>query len=73
MRDLQPRGFSQLERKQIIKHIIDRESAIYVRYERLGDLHPRNVIVKRGPNSKDNGIRTFVVLDIGLNILTRHW
>ncbi|KAJ9284666.1 hypothetical protein DTO021C3_7793 [Paecilomyces variotii] len=73
MRELRPRDFSQLQRKQIIKQIIDGESAIYTRDVRLSDLHPRNVMVEQDPNSKENRIKRVILLDFGTNILSRHW
>lgn len=45
MRELEPEDFSQLERKHIMKLLIDGESAIYTHDIRLGDLSPRNVMV----------------------------
>ncbi|KKZ60238.1 hypothetical protein EMCG_05048 [[Emmonsia] crescens] len=73
MMQLQPQDFSQLERKQIMKHIIDAESDIYTRNVRLRDLHPRNVMVVQDPNSKENRIKRIVLLDFGMNILTRDY
>ncbi|PGH20388.1 hypothetical protein AJ80_03656 [Polytolypa hystricis UAMH7299] len=72
MQELRPQDFSQLEQKQIMKHIIDAESAIYTQDVQLCDLHLRNVMVEQDPNSKENRIRKVVLLGFGMNILSRH-
>ncbi|KLJ06185.1 hypothetical protein EMPG_10389 [Blastomyces silverae] len=73
MQELRPQDFSQLERKQIMKHVIDAESDIYTRDVRLRDLHPRNVMVVQDPKSKENKIRRIVLIDFGMNILSRDY
>ncbi|PGH19008.1 hypothetical protein AJ79_00042 [Helicocarpus griseus UAMH5409] len=73
MFNLQPKDFSQMERKQIIKQIIDGETAAYTRNLRLRDLYTRNVVMEPNPDSKDNRIRRVVLLDFGHVTLSRDW
>lgn len=73
MLELRPQDFTQLERKQIIRHIIDGESAMYTRDVRFGDPYPGNIIVEQDISSKEIRIKRIVLLDFGMNILPRHW
>ncbi|KAK2797822.1 hypothetical protein FQN50_009066 [Emmonsiellopsis sp. PD_5] len=72
MQQLRPQDFSQLERKMIMKHIINTESDIFTHNVRLGDLHPRNVMIVQDPKSRDR-TRRIVLLDFGMNILSRDY
>ncbi len=51
MRDLDPRDFSQRDRQDIIRGIIDAESALYAEGVFQRDLMPRNVMLLIGPNA----------------------
>jgi hypothetical protein len=79
MRDVDPRHFSQAERKQIMRMVIDGESAIYARDIRLVDLHPRNVlVVVEGESSnsercKNGRVSRVVHIDFEAIWLSRWW
>ncbi|EEP81434.1 predicted protein [Uncinocarpus reesii 1704] len=62
MRDLWPREYSQAERKQIIRAIIDGESEIYRHNIRLRDMHPRNVVVVTDHRAEQR-VRRVVLID----------
>ncbi|EEP77870.1 predicted protein [Uncinocarpus reesii 1704] len=72
MRDLDPKDFTQEERKRIMKLLIDGESAIYHRDVRLTDLHPRNALVVWDRNLRER-IRRVVHIDFESNWMSRLW
>lgn len=45
MQQLDPAGFSQLERQIIMKAVVDAESLIYTHNVQHRDIHPRNILV----------------------------
>ncbi|KAF3481452.1 uncharacterized protein GIQ15_04211 [Arthroderma uncinatum] len=51
MRNLDPKKVSQQQRKEMMKGVIDAETAIYSCYILHCDTHPRNVIINSDPES----------------------
>lgn len=69
MQQLDPAGFSQLERQIIMKAVIDVESLIYTYNVQHRDIHPRNIIVagKFAPSHS----RKVVFIDFGKSVVGR--
>ena len=69
MQQLNPAGFSQLERQMIMKAVIDAESLIYTHNVQDRDVHPRNILIL----SKDalSHSRRIVFIDFGKSIVGR--
>lgn len=69
MQQLDPVGFSQLERQIIMKAVIDAESLIYAHDVQHKDIHPRNIIVLG--NFEPSHSRKVVLIDFGKSIVGR--
>lgn len=64
--DLDPSGFSQLERQTIMKAIVDTETALYNCDVVSNDTHPRNIMIpNRCPSSHESQLRPIVLVDLG--------
>lgn len=70
MQQLDPAGFSQLERQIIMKAVIDVESLIYTYNVQHRDIHPRNIIVA-GKFAPPSHSRKVVFIDFGKSVVGR--
>ncbi|KAK2880684.1 hypothetical protein FQN49_000453 [Arthroderma sp. PD_2] len=51
MREIDPAGLPRAQRQQIMKGIIDADTAVYTHRILHGDVHPRNIIINNDPGS----------------------
>jgi serine/threonine protein kinase len=67
MQNLKPLDFTQSERQNILKAVVDAESLLYTHNVRHMDVHPRNILVLRS----DDATLRVVLIDFGKSLIGR--